>query len=394
MKSSPKIKRNDPCPCGSGKKYKKCCEAADRAQLAERMLDRREDQERRAQLPMLADMASRLQVGDDPFSAEDGLFGHGPFSLTRCSFTPAAAYEVALGGRLPGYEPQPWVVARFRDLLVGQDGLPAPRVTIRSVRARSTEELLEDLSRAGGPGDAEAFVASTAPFQSAFALAESWDLDPLVASEPVGLVARELWSRLLPERPCLESLELVIQEGYDQLEQGDIEAAGRTWLGVWERLVPMVPDGFTTLEDTDAWFPGVQSLRGWYGESSMHLLNLCLNQPAFRPRALDSWRALADRLPADRAVRADLAALLWTAGERREAERMFRALIAEDPLDPGPYAMLASNLGARGAPADLKAGIELLEEALARPVRKPEAWDIERRLIGLRGVLAAVQSAG
>ncbi|PIE81127.1 MAG: hypothetical protein CSA15_01240 [Candidatus Delongbacteria bacterium] len=22
---SPKVKRNDPCPCGSGKKYKKCC---------------------------------------------------------------------------------------------------------------------------------------------------------------------------------------------------------------------------------------------------------------------------------------------------------------------------------------------------------------------------------
>jgi preprotein translocase subunit SecA len=24
-RSSKKIKRNDPCPCGSGKKYKKCC---------------------------------------------------------------------------------------------------------------------------------------------------------------------------------------------------------------------------------------------------------------------------------------------------------------------------------------------------------------------------------
>ncbi len=24
-RSEPKIKRNDPCPCGSGKKYKKCC---------------------------------------------------------------------------------------------------------------------------------------------------------------------------------------------------------------------------------------------------------------------------------------------------------------------------------------------------------------------------------
>ena len=24
-RSSPKVGRNDPCPCGSGKKYKKCC---------------------------------------------------------------------------------------------------------------------------------------------------------------------------------------------------------------------------------------------------------------------------------------------------------------------------------------------------------------------------------
>ena len=24
-RSSPKVGRNDPCPCGSGRKYKKCC---------------------------------------------------------------------------------------------------------------------------------------------------------------------------------------------------------------------------------------------------------------------------------------------------------------------------------------------------------------------------------
>ena len=24
-RSTPKVGRNDPCPCGSGKKYKKCC---------------------------------------------------------------------------------------------------------------------------------------------------------------------------------------------------------------------------------------------------------------------------------------------------------------------------------------------------------------------------------
>ena len=28
VRSGPKIGRNDPCPCGSGKKHKKCCMAA------------------------------------------------------------------------------------------------------------------------------------------------------------------------------------------------------------------------------------------------------------------------------------------------------------------------------------------------------------------------------
>ncbi len=25
IRTEPKIQRNEPCPCGSGKKYKKCC---------------------------------------------------------------------------------------------------------------------------------------------------------------------------------------------------------------------------------------------------------------------------------------------------------------------------------------------------------------------------------
>jgi flagellar motility protein MotE (MotC chaperone) len=31
-----KVGRNEPCPCGSGKKYKKCCEARDQQLAAER----------------------------------------------------------------------------------------------------------------------------------------------------------------------------------------------------------------------------------------------------------------------------------------------------------------------------------------------------------------------
>ena len=30
VRTGPKVGRNDPCPCGSGKKYKKCCGRAAR----------------------------------------------------------------------------------------------------------------------------------------------------------------------------------------------------------------------------------------------------------------------------------------------------------------------------------------------------------------------------
>ena len=35
-----KIGRNDPCPCGSGKKYKQCCLKAQEAQLTESQQER------------------------------------------------------------------------------------------------------------------------------------------------------------------------------------------------------------------------------------------------------------------------------------------------------------------------------------------------------------------
>jgi tetratricopeptide (TPR) repeat protein len=48
-----KIGRNDPCPCGSGKKYKKCCEPRDQALAAERA--------RTSTLSARSAMASALQ---------------------------------------------------------------------------------------------------------------------------------------------------------------------------------------------------------------------------------------------------------------------------------------------------------------------------------------------
>ena len=50
MPAKRKIKRNDPCPCGSGKKYKNCCMAQDKAAQADRVAWERAAQDMRIAL--------------------------------------------------------------------------------------------------------------------------------------------------------------------------------------------------------------------------------------------------------------------------------------------------------------------------------------------------------
>ena len=50
MSGARKVKRNDPCPCGSGIKYKSCCMARDKAEQAERVAWKRAAQDMRVAL--------------------------------------------------------------------------------------------------------------------------------------------------------------------------------------------------------------------------------------------------------------------------------------------------------------------------------------------------------
>jgi tetratricopeptide (TPR) repeat protein len=68
--------RNDPCPCGSGNKYKKCCltkdEAAERKRLAE--AEARRAEARRLELAeMRAAVAARLSMAEEADAYDDEL---------------------------------------------------------------------------------------------------------------------------------------------------------------------------------------------------------------------------------------------------------------------------------------------------------------------------------
>jgi hypothetical protein len=70
-----KPRRNDPCPCGSGKKYKKCCLAKDEAQKRDELAKEQVRREERLRLDVdqmkaaLAESLARAWHGDDDLAA-------------------------------------------------------------------------------------------------------------------------------------------------------------------------------------------------------------------------------------------------------------------------------------------------------------------------------------
>ena len=74
----PTIGRNDPCPCKSGKKYKKCCLAADQARVSEQL--RADEQRNSVHRPDPAAVARALApilaLGED--DGGDELSGEQP----------------------------------------------------------------------------------------------------------------------------------------------------------------------------------------------------------------------------------------------------------------------------------------------------------------------------
>ena len=74
MPSVAKVKRNDPCPCGSGKKYKQCCQPKERAAQAERVAWERAVQNMRVAL---------IGFAKETSLAQDLAFGLGLFWQDR-----------------------------------------------------------------------------------------------------------------------------------------------------------------------------------------------------------------------------------------------------------------------------------------------------------------------
>lgn len=358
------IGRNEPCPCGSGKKYKKCCLANDQARARER----------------------------EP----NGALVLEPPSL--------GALTQRVGGSLT-----PYVFAKeveeseaFASLQQTDPARAARLWTPSRVAALGTDEILARLRELGIEMSRERFVSLAADRTSAWTISEPWRA---TANTPwkalsredddfLGLAACELWKRYCPDRPSQEMLDDWMQAGY-HLASDDEAAACERWMATWDVIRARLRPEMRTCDQATAVFHGTQSLFNWVQDLALALLNAAHDEPRFAGLGVRLCRQVLDQFPDEDedfhlGLRGDLGELLFLAGQHAEGERAFRELIAEYPDRSVGYARLAEMLGLGirpgDPPLDRAQALALLEQAVARPVDDAAIWDLETRLDDLRQI--------
>jgi SEC-C motif-containing protein len=373
--------RNDPCPCGSGKKYKKCC------------------------LGKTAQETAAI-----PAMPAESRF-HSPVT----SYYTQAALEEALqpGGLV---QIHPYVLIKLRDdpgMLEGAG--PKVRAGIQQMWlasrvARMTNEEIE--SRLGLIGvlsyNRADFVESAKGRQSAWLIAEEWGRPlaglSLADQDFLGLAACELWRRFCPDHSSLEMIDDWVCEGYGLLHQQKPSQAMASWWKVWEALRPrLTPEMGSLNEAGEELFPRMsQCLSNWCVDFRLELRNASVNDKECGEIGVRFIREVLQALPKEETrsnLLGDLGELLFHLQRNTEAEQCCEKLFHDYPDQAIGYVTLADGLlgsSFRGAcdPPRIQRAIGVLEAALARPVKDAEDYDVAKRLFDARELLSKASSSG
>jgi hypothetical protein len=227
------IGRNDPCPCGSGKKHKKCC-----------LLTPRESAS-----------PAREAIVSQPTPSVSAVRGK-PSTESADTYRPSL-YAMAARLELPesfSVLPEP-LRSRFVENL-------RARWTPARVFAMSTEEILAKLAGFGVTVTEASFAAESEGSWSATAIGQRWSERAEVSKSDadfVWLAAVALWRRWSPARPSHEMVEDLVREGNSLFDAGSygpaFEALAQAWELVADRLRPEDRDARRETSAYEGYFP-------------------------------------------------------------------------------------------------------------------------------------------
>lgn len=230
-KMSKKIGRNEPCPCGSGKKYKHCCLGSKAAAI-----NLTTSKSEAPAISQLAIMKFEQKLQDDPKQLEE------------------------ISKELEKYSGDRDI--NFKDFILRSWNLD-------KVRKMSTLEIIEKLKSMNVDFEIERFKKQAQNHISAIQLAEdhyyTQDFHAQGQDEDfIWLAMIELWNRIIPEKYNAEMIDDLMQEGYEDIDKRNYKDGIEKWEKAWNMITSIVPPHIKSVTDADKFIPGLtQSIFNW-----------------------------------------------------------------------------------------------------------------------------------
>jgi uncharacterized protein YchJ len=247
---SKKIGRNDPCPCGSGKKYKHCC-------LGSKVntINRATSKSEVPAMSPLAIMRFQQKLQDNPKQLE--LIGK--------------EIEKKYSGDKD---------INFKDFILR--GWNPDKV-----RKMSTSEIIQKLESMNVDFETERFKKQAQNYISAIELAEdhyyTQNFNAQGQDEDfIWLAIIELWNRIIPEKYNVEMIDDSIQDGYEDIEDRNYRDGIEKWEKAWNMIISIVPPHIKSVEDVDKFIPVLtQNIFNWCQDFEVELGNAGTEDDSF-----------------------------------------------------------------------------------------------------------------
>jgi len=365
---SKKIGRNDPCPCGSGKKYKKCCLGKD--------IPYNDSHKEDKEIMPIDNIDQTTEMEKDIPLEYNEEVSQAPLNLHP--YTIARMVDPPLDDVIKELSKQ-----ELQRLL--------ERWTISKIAALTTEEICSRLLQLGIDPSKEAFLSLSVDTFSAWDIGNKWMrlMDRSqgdIHDDFVCLSACELWKRYIPERPSMEMLDDWMQEGYNYFKDHPPNRTVELWTRVWDTLRPRFTPRMRKCNDTISVFNGTQCLFNWHSDFCMALDNAAVKDPAYAALGIRYCREFLAQFPDEcdlhlKNTREHIGWFLFISGQREEGEAVFQELIRDDPDSAQGYVCWADALCFRNpSRTDREHALALLEQAQARPVKDAHEWDLDYRI--------------
>jgi len=246
---SKKIGRNDPCPCGSGKKYKHCC------------------------------LGSKVAtINRTPLKSEKQVIS--PLALMR--------FEQKLQNNPKELEQ----ISKEFEKYSGDKDICFKAFILESwnlnkVRKMSTSEIIEKLESMNVDFEIEHFKKQAQNYISAIQLAEDHYYTQNFHAQDqdedfIWLAIIELWNRIIPEKWNMEMIDDLIQEGYEDIENRNYRDGIEKWEKAWNMIISIVPPHVKSVTDADKFIPKLtQSIFNWCQDFEIELGNAGAEDDSF-----------------------------------------------------------------------------------------------------------------